>query len=177
LDRYSQQAVPPIHIIVKNGHVTLVGVVANQADKNLANVPANNVPGVLSVTNNLRIESWEVTRWESMLAPSRAASGAWKTATRASKMMESGLRSSALEKDFMHIFLEYAACVILVAFVATLLFAVSVFLIILKERATVLRRVVGRGIARDASILVVRQTELIRSDRSAVSRVIQWCRR
>jgi hypothetical protein len=92
-------------------------------------------------------------------------------------MMESGLRSSALEKDFMHIFLEYAACVILVAFVATLLFAVSVFLIILKERATVLRRVVGRGIARDASILVVRQTELIRSDRSAVSRVIQWCRR
>ena len=85
--------------------------------------------------------------------------------------MESGPRSSALEKDFMYIFLEYAACVILVAFVAKLLFAVSVFLIILKERATVLGRV-GRGVARDASILVARQTELIRIDRSAVSRVM-----
>jgi hyperosmotically inducible periplasmic protein len=28
LQRYALQAVPPIHIIVKNGHVTLVGVVA-----------------------------------------------------------------------------------------------------------------------------------------------------
>lgn len=57
LNRYSLQAVPPIHIIVKNGHVTLEGVVANETDKNIANVQANSVPGVFSVTNNLRVES------------------------------------------------------------------------------------------------------------------------
>ncbi len=56
LDRYALQAVPPIHIIVKNGNVTLEGVVANQTDKNLANIRANGVPGVFSVTNNLRAE-------------------------------------------------------------------------------------------------------------------------
>jgi osmotically-inducible protein OsmY len=46
---------PSIHIIVENGHVTLTGVVNNEADKNLANIRANTVPGVFSVTNNLRI--------------------------------------------------------------------------------------------------------------------------
>jgi hyperosmotically inducible protein len=56
LDRYSLQAVPPIHIIVKGGHVTLVGVVADQGDKNLANIRANTVSGVFSVTNSLRAE-------------------------------------------------------------------------------------------------------------------------
>jgi hyperosmotically inducible protein len=54
--RYGFQAVPSIHIIVKNGNVTLEGVVANEADKNLANIQANGVPGVFSVTNNLRVE-------------------------------------------------------------------------------------------------------------------------
>ena len=34
LIQYSVRAVPPIHIIVKNGHVTLKGVVANQMDRN-----------------------------------------------------------------------------------------------------------------------------------------------
>jgi hyperosmotically inducible protein len=57
LDRYALQAVPPIHIIVNNGKVTLVGVVANESDKNLAGVKANGVSGVFSVTNNLRVES------------------------------------------------------------------------------------------------------------------------
>lgn len=57
LDRYAMQAVPPIHIIVNNGHVTLEGVVASQADKNLAGVKANGVSGVFSVDNNLRVES------------------------------------------------------------------------------------------------------------------------
>lgn len=57
LNRYALQAVPPIHIIVKNGHVTLEGVVANEADKNIAGVQANSVPGVFSVTNNLRVEA------------------------------------------------------------------------------------------------------------------------
>ncbi len=56
LDRYALQAVPPIHIIAKNGHVTLVGVVASEMDKNIANLQANGVPGVFSVTNNLRVE-------------------------------------------------------------------------------------------------------------------------
>ena len=55
-DRYGHQALPPIHIIVDNGHVTLEGVVANQSDKNLINVRANSVPNVFSVTNNLIVE-------------------------------------------------------------------------------------------------------------------------
>jgi BON domain len=59
LQRYAFGPVPPIHIIVRNGHVTLEGVVANQGDKNLVNIRANAVPGVFSVTNNLRIESSE----------------------------------------------------------------------------------------------------------------------
>ncbi len=57
LDRYAMRAVPPIHIIVKNGHVTLVGVVANEGDKNLAGITARGVPGTFSVTNNLKVEA------------------------------------------------------------------------------------------------------------------------
>lgn len=53
LSRYSIQAVPSIHIIVKNGNVTLEGVVDNEADKNLANLRASQVPNVFSVKNNL----------------------------------------------------------------------------------------------------------------------------
>jgi hyperosmotically inducible protein len=56
LSRYALQAVPPIHIIVKNGNVTLEGVVATEADKNIAGIRANGVSGVFSVTNNLRVE-------------------------------------------------------------------------------------------------------------------------
>jgi hyperosmotically inducible periplasmic protein len=56
LNRYALQAVPPIHIIVKNGNVTLEGVVANEGDKNIADIQARSVPGVFSVTNNLRVE-------------------------------------------------------------------------------------------------------------------------
>lgn len=57
LQRYQMGAVPPIHIIVKNGNVTLEGVVANQADKDVAGIAANGVSGVFKVTNNLRTES------------------------------------------------------------------------------------------------------------------------
>jgi len=57
LSRYAMQAVPPIHIIVENGKVTLVGVVDNATDKNLAGVRANGVAGVFSVTNNLQVVS------------------------------------------------------------------------------------------------------------------------
>jgi hyperosmotically inducible protein len=55
LFRYGNQAVPPIHIIVKNGNVTLEGVVDNTADRNIANIRANGVPGVFSVVNRLRV--------------------------------------------------------------------------------------------------------------------------
>ena len=55
LYRYAMGALPSIHIIVDNGHVTLEGVVANQGDKNIAGIRANGVPGVFSVTNNLQV--------------------------------------------------------------------------------------------------------------------------
>ena len=43
----------PIHIIVKNGHVTLEGVVNTEGDKTIAGLQANSTPGAFSVTNNL----------------------------------------------------------------------------------------------------------------------------
>ena len=46
----------PIHIIVKNGHVTLVGVVASAMDKNVAGIAANSVSNVFSVENDLQVE-------------------------------------------------------------------------------------------------------------------------
>jgi hyperosmotically inducible protein len=57
LDRYAMQAVPPIHIIMANGKVTLEGVVGTQSDKDTAGIRANSVSGVFSVVNNLRVES------------------------------------------------------------------------------------------------------------------------
>ena len=56
LDRYGFQADPSIHIIVKNGNVTLTGIVANNMDRNIAGITANTVPGVFSVTNDLKVE-------------------------------------------------------------------------------------------------------------------------
>jgi hyperosmotically inducible periplasmic protein len=56
-DRYGFRALPSIHIIVKNGHVILEGVVANQFDKNFINVKANAVPNVFSLTNSLLVEN------------------------------------------------------------------------------------------------------------------------
>jgi len=55
-EQYGFQALPSIHIIVKNGHVTLTGVVMNEGDKTRAYMAANSVPGVFSVTNDLRVE-------------------------------------------------------------------------------------------------------------------------
>ena len=57
LDRYTLVPVPPIHIVVRNGNVTLAGVVASEADRNVAGIMANSVPGVFSVTNDLRVEA------------------------------------------------------------------------------------------------------------------------
>ena len=56
LSTYAIQPVPPIHIIVKNGHVNLEGVVRTQTDKDDAFIRANGVPGVFSVQNNLQVE-------------------------------------------------------------------------------------------------------------------------
>lgn len=56
LDRYGFQPDPSIHIIVKNGNVTLTGIVANNMDRNIAGITANTVPGVFSVTNDLKVE-------------------------------------------------------------------------------------------------------------------------
>ena len=57
LSQYQMRAVPPIHIIVKNGNVTLEGVVSRQMDKQVAEMQAKSVPGVFSVTDNLRVEN------------------------------------------------------------------------------------------------------------------------
>jgi len=55
LDRYSLGVNKPIRIVVKQGHVTLEGVVNNPGDKNIVGLRANGVSDVFSVTNNLRI--------------------------------------------------------------------------------------------------------------------------
>jgi hyperosmotically inducible protein len=54
-DKYVNQAIPPVRIIVKNGHVTLEGAVGNKLDENVAVQAANTVSGVFSVTDNLKI--------------------------------------------------------------------------------------------------------------------------
>jgi hyperosmotically inducible protein len=56
LYRYFMGTQPSIHIVVKNGHVTLDGVVRNAMDSQLAFMAANQVSGVFSVTNDLRVE-------------------------------------------------------------------------------------------------------------------------
>ena len=56
LFNYAIQPTPPIHIIVKNGHVDLEGVVRTQAEKDDAFIRANGVSGVFSVQNNLQVE-------------------------------------------------------------------------------------------------------------------------
>ena len=56
LERYGFQVNPSIHIIVKNGRVTLEGVVDTEGDKTIAGMKAREVGGVFEVTNNLRVE-------------------------------------------------------------------------------------------------------------------------
>jgi osmotically-inducible protein OsmY len=57
LGRYSWGTNPSIHFIVDNGRLTLVGVVDNEGDRNIAGLRANTVPGVFSVTNELKVAS------------------------------------------------------------------------------------------------------------------------
>ena len=56
LDRYGIQSNPPIHVIVRNGDVTLEGVVNREMERNVAGILANGVSGVFSVTNNLKLD-------------------------------------------------------------------------------------------------------------------------
>lgn len=55
LNQFEVQSVPPVHIIVKNGNVTLEGAVDNQSDKTAFFTAASGVPGVVSVTDHLKI--------------------------------------------------------------------------------------------------------------------------
>jgi len=55
LEKYALGINKPIRIIVENGHVTLMGVVDNQTDKNIAGIRANSVPGAFSVDNQLTV--------------------------------------------------------------------------------------------------------------------------
>lgn len=57
LQTLAMRAVPPIHILVEDGHVTLEGAVGNGMQKSVAGIQANTVPGVFSVTNNLLVDS------------------------------------------------------------------------------------------------------------------------
>jgi hyperosmotically inducible protein len=57
LFRYGRGVNPSIHIVVNRGHVTLEGVVSSEGDRRLAYMLVNSVPGVFSVTNNLRNEN------------------------------------------------------------------------------------------------------------------------
>lgn len=60
LSKYAWGAVPSIHIVVNNGHVTLVGVVDTQSDKQLAEMRAKGVPDVFSVDNQLQVANNKV---------------------------------------------------------------------------------------------------------------------
>jgi hyperosmotically inducible periplasmic protein len=55
LEKYALGVQKPIRIIVKNGHVTLEGVVDSDGDKNLAGIRANGVSGIFSVDNHLQV--------------------------------------------------------------------------------------------------------------------------
>ena len=57
LNRYALGTQPPIRIIVRNGEITLQGIVANQTDANLAYMRARGVPGAFAVTNELKVET------------------------------------------------------------------------------------------------------------------------
>jgi hyperosmotically inducible protein len=55
--KYAMGALPPVHIVVDNGRVTLYGIVDSQADKNLIELRAKTVPNIFSVTNDLQVAS------------------------------------------------------------------------------------------------------------------------
>jgi hyperosmotically inducible protein len=59
---YALRAVPPIHILVKNGRVTLKGIVGNDMDRQLAETYARGVPDVFEVKNELSVENKQTSR-------------------------------------------------------------------------------------------------------------------
>lgn len=60
LNRYLLNPNPPIRIIVKDGNVTLKGVVASEADRTIAGMQASSVAGAFSVANELRVETSKI---------------------------------------------------------------------------------------------------------------------
>ncbi|MEQ1947562.1 MAG: BON domain-containing protein [Bryobacteraceae bacterium] len=56
LQRYAMPVIKPIRILVKNGNVTLEGVVNSEADKTVIGMRANGIPGIFKMTNNLLVE-------------------------------------------------------------------------------------------------------------------------
>ena len=62
LNKYAINPAKPIRILVLNGNITLVGVVDNQGDRNIAGIRANSVPGAFSVKNELQVQGQELQR-------------------------------------------------------------------------------------------------------------------
>ncbi len=56
LSRYAINARPPIHIVVKNGNITLAGVVNNELDRKLVYSRIRSLPGAFTITNDLRLD-------------------------------------------------------------------------------------------------------------------------
>ena len=57
LSRYAMGAIPSIHIIVDNGHVTLTGSVMNETEKQIAGIRASGAGlGFGPVVNNLSVD-------------------------------------------------------------------------------------------------------------------------
>jgi len=57
LKKYAAETVPPIHIMVKDGNVVLVGTVHDDSDRKLAGNLASQVPNSKSLQNHLAIKS------------------------------------------------------------------------------------------------------------------------
>ena len=55
LQRYAVSEVPAIHIILRNGEVTLEGVVGTEAEKSLASTRASGVSGISAIKNNIAV--------------------------------------------------------------------------------------------------------------------------
>jgi hyperosmotically inducible protein len=57
MSRVATMPLPPVRILVKNGDITLVGMVPSQADKDALNIRVNGIPNVFSVKNELVVEN------------------------------------------------------------------------------------------------------------------------
>jgi osmotically-inducible protein OsmY len=57
MSRVASMPLPPVRILVKNGDITLVGMVPTQADKDALNLRVNGIPNVFTVKNELVVEN------------------------------------------------------------------------------------------------------------------------